>query len=81
MIKITVEMFKFGNPENKKLIAKAFIMNDGTGIRGKGNYTANLFLKKNEIWKSIKVMDFPRQSYNVWKLLQRILNGIFEHSG
>ena len=69
-------MLPGGRSENKRLLAQAIIANDGTGTDSRGNYFANLFLTRDKVWKTVRIKDFPRKSYNVWKLLQRVLKEI-----
>jgi len=58
-------------------IAKAIIINDGTGTKKRGNYQFALWLKRRDgSWRSGTVRNFPRKSYNVWKLIKRMLNEI-----
>ena len=58
-------------------IAKAIIINDGTGTKKRGNYVYTLWLKKrNGSWRTGGITNFPRGSYNIWELLKRILNEI-----
>ena len=77
MIKITVE---FCPPlltgKSRKVIAQAIIVNDGTGTEKRGNYRFTLWLKKRDFWHNGTVKDFPRKSYNVWKLIRRILDEV-----
>jgi len=77
MIKVTIEIWPpsiTGRP--KKAIARALIINNGSGTKKRGNYNVKLWLRKKSVWKEVEIKNFPRRSYNVWKLLKRILNEI-----
>ena len=45
MLKVTIELFPYGNAETKREISSFYIANDGTGDSISGNY---LFRKKEE---------------------------------
>jgi len=77
MIRITVEIYPpLITGRSRKTIAKALIVNDGSGTKKRGNYRAKLWLKRKSVWKEIEIKNFPRKSYNVWKLIKRMLNEI-----
>jgi len=78
MIKITVELCPpLVTGRKEKVIARGIIINDGTGTKKRGNYSYALQLKsRNYIWRSGKIKNFPRKSYNVWKLIKRVLDEI-----
>ena len=77
MIRITIELIPplLGGKE-KSIIAKAFIVNDGTGTPERGNYNYALWLKRKKPWRTGKLLGFPKKSCNVWRLVHRILNEI-----
>ena len=68
MIRVTIELVPFGIESRKKVIKRMIIANDGTGTPRRGNYVYHYGRKEGEL------KNFPRKSYNVWKLIQRILN-------
>jgi len=78
MIRITVELCPpILTGKRTKTIAKAIIINDGTGTEKRGNYKYTLWLRKNKpSWKKGEIKNFPRKSYNVFKLIKRMLNEI-----
>ena len=77
MIRITVELCPpLVTGRKEKAIAKALIVNDGSGTKKRGNYKAKLWLRKKNVWKEVEVKNFPRKSYNVYELIKRVLNEI-----
>ena len=78
MIKITIELHRWGNPNDKKTLATATISNDATGTRSRGNYTYKLAKASGNIWKSGKIEDFPRKSRSVWRLLYLVLKDVYK---
>lgn len=77
MIKITVELWPpLMTGKKSREIARAFIINNGSGTEKRGNYNVRLWLKKKVAWKEVEIKNFPRESYNVWRLIKRILNEI-----
>lgn len=69
-------------------IGRTYIANDGTGVRGRGNYAVKV-ARKDAVaepytgWHDIRasrdghVEDYPRESYNVWRLVSRALRSAF----
>ena len=60
------------------------IANDGTGGTKKGNYDCHVAHKRDAVKHQIgrpartgKVRDYPRLSYNVWRLVARALKSAF----
>lgn len=43
MLKVTVEIYPFGNPDDAATLAEMFITNDGTGNRETGNYDVRAY--------------------------------------
>lgn len=78
MIKITIELYRFGNPSDKKTLATATIANDCTGTQSRGNYTYKLAKASGKLWKSGKIKGFSRKSRSVWRLLYLILKDVYE---
>lgn len=72
-----------------KEIGRAYIANDGTGTAKRGNYFAkvarkqpsgkwpNWFSAMGKFVRKGEVKDYPRQSYNVWRLVIRSLLACF----
>lgn len=67
-------------------IGRMYIGNDGTGGQSKGNYDVKVARKGSfeyGSWEEIKtvrtgrVEDYPRLSYNVWRLITRCLKAAF----
>jgi len=79
MIRITIELIPplVAGLKGKE-IARAEIVNDGTsGIRERGNYRYVLWGKRVTLWRMGELKNFPRKSYNVWRLLYLILKEVF----
>lgn len=76
MIKVFVELWPHGNPDNKKTIAEFDIANDGSGTLERGNYKARLNIKKE--WTPNVVKNYPRKSYPVTKLIYLALKHFYE---
>ena len=72
MIRITVELVSARTGETTR-IASATIANEGTGTRTRGNYNADFLLKRRRVWRTSRIVDYPRQSKNVWYLIYRAL--------
>lgn len=77
MVRITIELLP---PFAKRTIAiaKAEIVNEGTGTPQRGDYKYALWGKQGAVWRVGTVKAFPRKSYNVWRLLYYILKQVFE---
>lgn len=75
MLRITVELDKGGFDIEREVIGTAFIRNDGTGTTTSGNYTFDVYAKKQRI-KSGRLVGFKR-SKNVWWLLFYCLKVVF----
>lgn len=78
MIKITVELLRYGNPNDVETLATAKIYNDLTGTESSGNYVYELCKKGNTVWKSGRVTGFARKSRSVWRLIYYILKEIYD---
>ena len=77
MIRVTVELIPFGIGEPQQL-GVMHIANDGTGTKERGNYKTHVYRKNS--WKIARagvVKDYPRLSYNVWRLVMRCLRSSF----
>lgn len=75
MIRVTVELLPLGREKDKELLGVAYITNDGSGSRTKGNYRFTLSKKgnPNSIWKRGAVLGFPRKRLLGWDLVFRAL--------
>jgi len=75
VIKVTIELLRFGIPELKKHLGTAIISNDGSGMRDSGNYDYMLskWGKPDEPWKKGTLKSFPRQERGPWDLLYLVL--------
>jgi hypothetical protein len=72
MIRVTVELVSARTGETTRL-GDALIFNEGSGTPTRGTYGAVFRLKRLRPWRTSRVMDFPRQSKNVWYLIYRAL--------
>lgn len=75
MIRITVELVPrgIGTPQR---IAKAEIINDGTGTLTRGNYRIRLWRKRLVPWREFRVKNFARRQLSVWHLLADALQSL-----
>ena len=78
MIKITIEMWRHGNPIDVKTLGHIHIRNDGTGTEKRGNYTVELTKPNSNKIRSVRIKNFPRKSYDVFNLIWRCLNEVFK---
>ena len=54
------------------------IINDGTGKGARGNYDVNVMRRgSTAIQRTGRVDNYPRKSYNVWRLVLRALMSAF----
>lgn len=67
MIKVTVELFPYGNKEKRQVIAEAIIVNDGTGGLERGHYDVHL-----DKQAPIKVRNHLREK-GIWALIAQSL--------
>jgi len=79
MLLITIELWKYGDLNKRKIIGTAMITNDGTGTESHGNYTARICGKMGSKFKQVEIDNFPRKSYTAWKLLYLALKELFEN--
>ena len=77
MVKITVELVP-PFARKRKTIARAEIVNEGTGTPERGDYRYAIWGKRGAVWRMGVVKAFPRKSYNVWRLLYYVLKQVFE---
>ena len=77
MIVIKIEMWPFGEEENKYSLGTAHISNDASGTRTVGHYGFKLFDKRGRKFKEGKIKNFPRRRLLVWDLLLRVLRDAF----
>ena len=80
MIKITMELWPFGQELGKRHLGTAVIGNDATGTAFTGNY--NIILSKagkgmeDAVWKRGRVKGFKRKKKLAWDLLYLALRDI-----
>lgn len=90
MIVVKVELWSAVSGQ-KETLAMATISNVG-GTRKRGNYDARIFRKPHAVSGNIQdgydkplrrgsVTDYPRLSYNVWRLVIRALKSAFPEEG
>ena len=77
MIRVTVELIPFGVGIPQRL-GVMHIANDGTGTKNRGNYKAHVYRKGSwQIAREGIVTNYPRLSYNIWRLVVRCLRSAF----
>jgi hypothetical protein len=74
MIKITCELYPFGDKKLKKTIAEIEIINDGSGTQEIGNYKYHI----SSLPKFGTVKNFNRLDENVIDLLYKVLKDYFK---
>lgn len=77
MVKITVDIVP-PFARKRRTIARAEIVNEGTGTPERGDYKYALWGKTGKVWRVGTIKAFPRKSYSIWRLLYRILREVFE---
>lgn len=86
MIVVKIEMWPGGNKLRCHEIGRMYIANDGSGSGDRGNYDAVVCRRgttENPMEGNVKptrtgrVVDYPRTSYNVWRLISRCLRSAF----
>lgn len=59
-------------------IGRMTISNDATGSKTRGNYITRVFRRDSDvIMRTGEVKNFPRKSYNLWRLVSRCLRTAF----
>jgi len=76
MIRVTIDLLPFGDEDRRKNLATFDIANDGTGTADRGHYKYRSSPKKE--WIEKIVTDYPRNSYNVKKLVYLVLKAIYD---
>jgi hypothetical protein len=76
MLRITIEMFPFGNGEKKHTLSELTIINDGTGTPQKGNYLVACY-SKNDPPINIKLKNYSRNKGHL-QLLYECLGKILD---
>lgn len=71
MIRVTVELFPFGDESKKKTLSQFDIANDGTGNGYNASYKARM--SPTSDWIEKVVVDYPRLDYNVNNLVYEVL--------
>lgn len=81
MLKVTIELVS-AITRKTSTIGVAFLSNDGTGTRDRGNYDVQIMRKgvESPLGKTTRegrVENYPRVAYNVWRLIARGLHAAF----
>jgi len=81
MIVVKIEMWPLGFESKARELGRMYITNDGTGHEKRGNYNVAVCRKgstdKKSPLRTGRVEDYPRLSYNVWRLILRALRSSF----
>lgn len=96
MIVVKIELWRFGFEDLKEEIGRMYIWNKG-GSKEHGDYGVAVMKKgqfeeakfredykaeKPKFWaRKGEVLDYPRLSYNVWRLICRALKSTFPEEG
>jgi hypothetical protein len=85
---VKIELWKRGNPQDKEEIGRMYIANVG-GTKERGNYDVSVCKRGNyDVPKHLNpdgpepvrigyVGNYPRLTYNVWRLVVRALKSCF----
>jgi hypothetical protein len=78
MIVVKIELWPMGFESKKRELGRMHIINRG-GTAKRGDYRVRVLRKgsKNKVLRECKVENYPRQSYNIWRLICRALKGTF----
>jgi hypothetical protein len=78
VIRVTIELLPYrGGPA--QLLGVAMIANTGESKDPRrGNYTAVFATRTGKPWKTPTIQNYPRQAYQVWILLYRLLKEAVE---
>lgn len=74
MIRVAIELIPFGTG-TPKLLKEFFIANDGQGNELRGNYKVRW--SKTKPWIERVVVNYPRTSYPVQKLVYLVLRSLY----
>lgn len=85
MLVIKIEKWPFGQEEKAEEIGRTYVTNDGSGTLKRGNYDVEVCRRGTTekpsgggtAARTGRVEDYPRQSYNVWRLIIRALKSAF----
>jgi len=87
MIVIKIELWPMGFESKKRELGRMLIRNRG-GTQKRGDYGVQVLRKgsgvqvlrkgsKSKVLRECRVEDYPRESYNIWRLISRALKGTF----
>jgi len=78
MIVVKIELWPMGFESKKRELGRMFIDNQG-GTDKRGDYRVRVLRKgsTDKVLRECKVENYPRRSYNIWRLICRALKGTF----
>ncbi len=77
MIVVKIELWPMGIESRKRELGRMLIVNQG-GTHGRGDYHVRVMRKgSDKVLRECEVKDYPRESYNIWRLICRALKGTF----
>ena len=79
MLVVKVELWPYGDPKRSREIGRMHIINKGESpTEDRGNYVTHLMRKgtSSTVQKTAEVLEYPRLSYPVWKLIKRALEAL-----
>lgn len=79
MIVVKVELWPLGFESKKRELGRMHISNQGSGSAKRGDYKVQVMRKgtKGTVQREGEVKNYPRLSYNVWRLVTRALKSAF----
>ena len=78
MIVVKIELWPMGFESKKRELGRMLIRNRG-GTQKRGDYGVQVLRKgsKSKVLRECGIKDYPRESYNIWRLIYRALKGTF----
>lgn len=79
MLVVKIELWPGGDERRVKEIGRLHIINRGDSpTPRRGNYTVNLLRRgtNRKVHRSGEVLNYPRLSYPVWKLIRKALEAL-----
>ena len=78
MLKVTIELWPYGQEQGKSTLGSGSIVNVLSGTKTRGDYHVILKDKGNKIYKKCEIKGFPRKRKTAWELLYLALKEIYE---
>jgi len=79
MLVVKIELWPGGDERRARELGRLHITNDGgSSSDRRGNYVAHLMRRGTQktVQRTAEVLDYPRLSYPVWKLVRKVLEAL-----